>query len=40
MCSSDLMNAAIEAFNVSENNPQRLEIVKRWVLTANGPVLQ
>ena len=36
----DAMNAAIEAFNVSENNPQRLEIVKRWVLTANGPVLQ
>ena len=36
----DAMNAAIEAFNVAENNPQRLEIVKRWVLTADGPVLQ
>lgn len=36
----DAMNAAIEAFNVAENNPQRLEIVKRWALTANGPVLQ
>ncbi len=41
----DAMNAAIEAFNVSPdnvyvNNDAGAEMLKRWVLTAAGPVLQ
>ena len=41
----DAMNAAIEAFNVSPDNISidghvGAQMLKRWVLTANGPVLQ
>jgi hypothetical protein len=36
----DAMNAAIEAFNISPINPDHVTIDDRWVLTANGPVLQ
>ena len=41
----DAMNAAIEAFNVSPDNEYvngtaGAEMLKRWVLGANGPVLQ
>ena len=41
----DAMNAAIEAFNVSPDNvyvngEEGAKMLKRWTLTANGPVLQ
>ena len=36
----DAMNAAIETFNSSVENSYNINYTKRWVLTANGPVLQ
>ena len=36
----DAMNAAIDTFNSSVENSYNINYTKRWVLTANGPVLQ